>query len=263
MKDLRHSRMFVLLVTIASMQTQLWAQQVTRVPVAPVQSVAEQFLFSAANGDREAHGLAPLRVEMRLVQAATLHAREMASHAAISHQFPGEPELAARASSAGVHFSLVTENVAESPNPGGIHELWMHSAGHRANLLDPQVDAVGIAVVSRGGQFYAVEDFARTVPSLSFNEQEKTVARLIETSGVTVAPTTAEARTTCTLDTGYAGARRPGFVMRFTAADLTRLPEQLQTRLASGRYHEAVVAACALDQATPFSGYAVAVMLYP
>jgi len=233
------------------------------VPVAPVQSVAEQFLLSEANGDRVAHGLEPVRVDAALVQAALTHAREMAARGEISHQFAGEVALADRAATAGARFSLVTENVAVATRPGVIHGMWMQSAGHRANLLDPKVDAVGIAVVSRGREFYAVEDFARTVRRMSLAEQEGAVGGLIESTGVSVAPTTEDARQTCALGTGYAGARRPWFVMRFTAADLTQLPDQLRTRLMSGRVHEAVVGACVPEKETPFSGYAVAVMLYP
>jgi uncharacterized protein YkwD len=229
----------------------------------PVQTVAEQFLLAAANGDRIAHGLDAVRVDSALVRAAAFHARQMAAHGTISHQFPGEPELAERAASAGARLSLVTENVAQASNPGIIHDLWMKSAGHRANLLDPQVDAVGISVISRNGQFYAVEDFARSVRSLSFAQQEQTVSQLIESMGVRVAPTSDDARRTCSLSTGYGGQRPPSFVLRYTAADLSRLPQQLQTRLISGRYHEAMIGACATGNTTPFSVYAIAVLLYP
>jgi hypothetical protein len=232
-------------------------------PETPRHSLAEQYLFAAANADRISRGLSTLRIDPSLVRAATQHAREMAVHAAISHQFSGEPELAQRASSAGAHFSLVTENVAEAPNPASIHDLWMQSAGHRANLLDPQVDSIGISVIARNGEFYAVEDFAHTVQSLTLAQQEETVGKLIAPSGVTVAPTTEDARRTCALETGYSGTRRPWFVMRYTAADLGRLPDELQTRLASGRYRQAVVGACTLNGSTPFSGYSVAVLLYP
>ena len=232
-------------------------------PQTPHQSLAEQYLFAAANADRVSRGLTELRIDPNLVRAATQHARQMVAHATISHQFTGEPELAQRASSAGAHFSLVTENVAEAPNPASIHDLWMHSPGHRANLLDPQVDSIGISVIARNGEFYAVEDFARTVQSLTFAQQEDAVAKLIAPSGITVAPATEDARRTCALETGYAGTRRPWFVMRYTAADLSRLPDELQTRLASGRYRQAIVGACSLSSSTPFSGYSVAVLLYP
>ena len=229
----------------------------------PAQNISEQYLLEAANTDRAAHGLAPLRLDARLGQAARVHAYEMVRHGNISHQFSGEHDLAARAGEAGAHFSLVTENVAEAPTSAVIHDLWMRSAGHRANLLDPQVDSVGIAVIQQGRQLYAVEDFSRTVERVPIENQEASVGELISQTGVIVAPTTREARQTCTMKTGYAGSRQPWFVMRYTSVDLRRLPQELTARLATGKYHEAVVGACQTGSKTSFTSYSVAVLLFP
>jgi hypothetical protein len=206
-----------------------------------------------------------VRLDAGLTRAAVYHARQMASHGNISHQFPGEPELAERASTAGAKFSLVTENVAEAPTAAVIHKLWMESAGHRANLLDPKVDSVGIAVVSRNGELFAAEDFARTVRNLSLEQQESAVAFLLDKAGMSLADEAVrrDARATCKLSTGFAGARKPWFVMRYTAADLDRLPPELTSRLASGKYHEAAVGACASIERSSFTSYNIAVLLYP
>lgn len=229
-------------------------------------NVAEQYLLAAANQDRAARGLPPLHRDPVLAQAALYHARQMAAHANISHQFPGEPDLSVRGASAGAHFSLITENVAEAPDSTMIHELWMHSKGHRENLLDPNVDSVGISVVVRNHEFFAVEDFASTVKSLSFNEQETTVASLLEQSGLQVdgkSISVEDARRTCSMSTGYAGHRRPWFIMRYTAGRLSELPSQLQSRLNSGKYREAAVGACISTDSGPFTAYNIAVLLYP
>ena len=229
-------------------------------------NVAEQYLLAAANLDRAARGLPPLHRDPVLAQAALYHARQMAAHANISHQFPGEPDLSIRGANAGAHFSLITENVAEAPDSTMIHDLWMRSKGHRENLLDPNVDSVGISVVVRDHQFFAVEDFARTVKSLSFNEQEMTVAGLLEQSGLQVdgkGINVQDARRTCSMSTGYAGRRQPWFIMRYTAGRLSELPSQLQSRLNSGKYHEAVVGACVSTDSGPFTAYNIAVLLYP
>jgi uncharacterized protein YkwD len=226
-------------------------------------TVAEQFLFAAANQDRIARQLPPLRFDEHLALAARLHAYEMMKRRAISHRFDGEQDLATRAAEAGAHFSLVTENVAEAPNSAQIHELWMNSEGHRANLLDPGVDAVGIAVIWSRGEFYAVEDFAHTVQSLSLSQQEAAVSEVLSRSGLQVDAPNEDARQTCQLSTGYAGARKPWFVMRYTSSDVTRIPAELVTRLAMGRYREAVVGACIPDHQTAFTSYSIAVLLYP
>ena len=227
------------------------------------QNISEQYLLAAANQDRVAHGLPPVRADEHLSLAARLHADQMADHGTISHQFEGEKELAARAGDAGAHFSLVTENVAEASNAAQIHDLWMASAGHRANLLDPNVDSVGIAVVQKGRQLYAVEDFARTVAQLSIAQQEAKIGEMLVAAGLRLDAGNADARQTCTMSSGYVGSRQPGFVMRFSANSLDRLPEQLSSRLGSGKYRVAEVGACVTGKQGAFSGYNVAVMLFP
>jgi len=226
-------------------------------------TVAEQYLLAAANEARANQGLSRLRLDPVLTEASAAHAREMANHANISHQFNDEPDLAERGANAGAHFSLISENVGEAPSSVIIHDLWMHSPGHRANLLDPNVDTIGIAVISRDNQLYAVEDFASTVQTLTFNQQEHTVASVIAKSGMKVAETTEDARQTCTMNTGYAGSRQPWFIMRYTAASLNEIPSQLKTSLTSGKFHQAIVGACPTTRKTPFTAYNIAVLLYP
>jgi hypothetical protein len=145
--------------------------------------------------------------------------------------------------------------------------MWMNSPCHRTNLLDPAVDAAGISVISRNGELYAVEDFARSVPSLGLEQQESAIGALIARPGrialVTTPSDISSARQTCAMSTGYSGTRKPWFVMRFTSSNLTQLPTELHTLLASGRYHQAVVGACAGNTTSNFAAYNIAVLLYP
>ncbi len=234
------------------------------VPVAGPATIAEQYLFAAANAERTQRGLPTLRWDAALYQAADAHAREMAARESISHQYPGEMELAGRGRQAGVRFSVIAENVAEAPTAVRIHDAWMASEGHRANLLNAQVDAVGIRVVQRSGQLYAVEDFARSVVSRTLAEQESAVGSLVEGgSAVKVLPTSDETRRTCTMESGYAGQRRPGFVMRYTTANLEVLPDELKRQLATGRYEEAEIGACTMKEHAAFSAFRLVVLLYP
>jgi hypothetical protein len=232
--------------------------------VAAPMSVAEQYLFSAANAERANLGIPALRWDAELYRAADSHAKQMAARRSISHQYPGEPELTSRGRSAGAHFSKISENVAESPDVLTMQDAWMHSPGHRANLLDPEVNSVGIRVVSRSGELYAVEDFDRSVLSLSLDEQERTVEAVLQSSSsIEIMVPTEDSRHTCAMAGGYAGDRQPGFVMRYTSADLTKLPEMLRDRVASGRYRQAIVGACAVTAGQNFTTYSVAVMLFP
>ncbi len=239
-----------------------WSAPMPRSGAPP--SVAEQYLFAAANAERTQRGLRPLRWDDTLYRAAVEHGRAMAEREAISHQFPGEPDLSTRGKQNGARFSRITENVAEAPTAVEIHTAWMHSPGHRANLLDPTVDSVGIGVVSRGGELFAVEDFDRSFSTLSLDEQETAVASLLRSkSSIAILPKSADSRRTCAMQTGYAGDRMPWFIMRYTTADFTKLPDALREKLASGKYHHAAVGACTLSSMNNFSAYNIAVMLYP
>jgi uncharacterized protein YkwD len=227
-------------------------------------SVAEQYLFSAANAERAQRGLQPLRWDETLHRAAQQHAGEMAARESISHQYPGELDLPGRGRAAGAKFTVIAENVAEAWSAPAIHDAWMRSPDHRANLLDPRVDSIGISVMRRGGQLYAVEDFDRAVASLSFEDQESAIAELLQTEArLYMLPNVEDARRTCAMDTGYAGAKKPWFVQRFTTASLDRLPETLRAKLATGKYHSAAVGACEVRDSGSFTAYGIAVMLFP
>src|SRR5271163_47767 len=103
---------------------------------------AEQALFDSTNRERASRGIPSLRWDDTLASAAQAHAARMASESAIAPQFPGEPPLLQRTSQAGAHFSTVAENVALGPDAETIHGAWMHSEGHRANILDAQLTAI-------------------------------------------------------------------------------------------------------------------------
>lgn len=252
------------LVVLASFA--LSSQAVTR-GLAHAPAVAEDLLLTEANTDRSAHNLPTLARDPLLSQAALYHAFEMAKHSDISHGFPGEPDLSQRGATAGVRFSLITENVAEAQDPTVIHGLWMNSAGHRANLLDPDVNVVGIAVVTSGDQVFAVEDFASTVETLSLDAQEASVGRLLAVPGLAIdnvdLGSIAHARETCAMPTGFAGAHQPWFILRYTASRLDQLPPQIKYRIASGRFRQAVIGACAPPEGGPFSSYSIAILLFP
>jgi len=229
---------------------------------AKADTVAEQYLLSALNQERAARNIAPLHLDAALKQAAAGHAQQMASHRAISHRFPGEPELSERGANAGAHFDLITENVAEGPTAVILQDAWMRSAGHRANILDPAVDAVGISVIARDGQLYAVEDFERSVQSLTLEQQEATVGLLLDQAGIEIL-SDSDAQQTCTMQTGYAGDQQPAFVMRYTTADLSQLPGKLKARIARGQEHHAAVGACPVTGSSSFTTYRIAIVLYP
>ena len=224
-------------------------------------SAEGQTLLNAANRDRAAAHLPPLQWDSALAAAAHQHALRMARMNTLSHQFSGEPPMQDRARQAGARFSLIAENVAEGPSVIGLHTQWMNSPPHRANLLDPELNSVGISVVQSGNMLFAVEDFSTAVPSLSLNAQEQKVASQLAAHGLHVANSTANARKTCELDRGWAG-QKPAIVLRYEVSDLTRLPEDIEQKVASGRYHSAAVGACDSGGSADFARFRVAILLF-
>lgn len=118
-------------------------------------SDTEKLLFDSVNRERAAKELRLLKWDEGLNRAARKHAELMAEQNLLLHRLPEEADLATRAREAGVNFSRITENIGMAAFPGGFHEGWMHSPGHRANILDAAVDSIGIAVVEGGEQLFA------------------------------------------------------------------------------------------------------------
>lgn len=221
--------------------------------------------MALANQSRGESGAPPLRWDGALAEAARKHCEWMVSEGQIAHRYGGEPDLSERASQAGAHFSLIEENVALAPTPPEIHDGWMHSPGHRANLLNPQVDRVGIAVIAARGEMYAVADYSRAVQTMEPSQVESRIAALIKPSGVPVLSDPSLAREACRMDRGMPAARegpQPMFVMRWQGADLDRLPQGLVSRLESGQYRKASVGSCPAQGEQSFTAYRVAVLLY-
>jgi hypothetical protein len=245
----------------------LWAATVSGIaaaanPAAPP-SADEQKLFAATNQARADQGLSPLRWDDSLAQAARAHAQLIMRNSQLSHQYPGEPGLAVRAAQAGAHFQSVAENIAVGPSADAIQKQWMKSMPHRSNILDPQLNSIGFAVLERGGYLYAVADFARSVEGLTVEQAEQSVEKLISAQGVQVTGPRQDARQTCEMSHGTAGGSQPRFVMRWQGSDLSQLPPALRERLGSGQFKTAAVGACASANAEQgFTIYRVAVLLY-
>jgi len=227
-----------------------------------LQPEAEQ-LLALANRARASAGVGPLRWDPALAAAARQHCLRMAAEGPIAHRYNDELDVSGRAAQAGAHFSLIEENVAVGPDPAAIHDEWMHSPGHRTNLLSPDVNRVGMALVASRGVLYAVADYSRAVPVLTQVQVEAAIAGLIRDRGVTVIADSTNARAACAQDKGFTGIAQPGFIMRWQGADLTQLPRPLLDRLASGRYRKAAVGSCPTGSVEgSFTAYRLAVLLY-
>ena len=105
------------------------------------------------NRERVGHGLRPLRSNPLLALAARRHSLDMVRHGFFAHG-----DLVARLVHAGYFRGrrswTVGENIAwgtgSQSTPRSIVRLWMHSPGHRANILNGRFREIGIGIVAGG-----------------------------------------------------------------------------------------------------------------
>ena len=143
---------------------------VTAPTVAAAPSVAipptEQAIIDLTNQQRVLNGLAPLAASGKLVQAAQIHAGNMAQLDQMSHVLTGvaQPDLFSRAQAVGYTFAKLGENIAY--RYAGAPEVvtgWMNSAGHKANILDPSFNEIGVAVAANSkGELYFCQVFGKS-----------------------------------------------------------------------------------------------------
>src|SRR5215813_13675413 len=221
----------------------------------------EKFLFDAVNHDRAEQNLPPVKWDANLAAAARAHVRQMAEHNRIAHQFSGEPDLTKRAHAAGAHFSEIAENVAESYSVSQLHIAWMTSPPHRANILNPRLTAVGIAIEKRGEEYYGVQDFSTAVDSFTKEQQEKKVGDLLRTQGLRIEKDPDNARKACDSSVGVPGVHSL-MIMHFEAPDLNQLPERIVSTIKKGSYRTAAVGACNVEESNGFSRFRISVLLY-
>lgn len=108
--------------------------------------------------ERRAHGLAPLSDDARLVAMAERHTERMVAAGAIFHNEHLSGELNGHTRD----WTVVGENVGAGPSIEEIHDALMASASHRANILEDEYNAVGIATIRvEDGRLYVTQVFAR------------------------------------------------------------------------------------------------------
>src|ERR1051326_5861136 len=120
-------------------------------------------LFNLVNHERETRGLAKLQWDDHLAQSAATHNGLVIARDELSHQFPGEPPLGERVGVTGLRFNAAGENLAYAPTVEEVHKGLMNSPPHRANILDPKYNAIGISIVKKNDELYVVQNFAHVL----------------------------------------------------------------------------------------------------
>jgi uncharacterized protein YkwD len=119
----------------------------------------ESRIFDLVNAERRRQGLPALVYNPQLDRMAKIQAQNMARFQKMAHVIPESslPTLGDRARDSGYPYARLAENVALGyPSAETVVEGWMASKGHRANILQRDVNETGIAIArsSAGGLYY-------------------------------------------------------------------------------------------------------------
>jgi uncharacterized protein YkwD len=186
------------------------------VPDATTTDAAAAELLCDANVLRAQNGVGPVRVDTRLTSAAQGMAADMAARRFFAHVTPDGLTLADRVAPTGYlpanDVWLLTENLAwglgDMSSPLSIAFGWMNSPEHRLNLLDPEVQDVGIAVTpgpdDMGGMIYVADFGSRgepptPAPALTLQSLRLHFLRNARNSHRTARPARAQKRSTVRL----------------------------------------------------------------
>jgi len=107
-----------------------------------------QQVIALTNQDRAALGLDPLKADAELMQAAMDKARDMFEKGYWDHYGPnGEtPWQFIRAE--GIDYTVAGENLGKGfTDVNKLNQAWLNSPAHRANIVKPEFNEVGVAVM--------------------------------------------------------------------------------------------------------------------
>jgi uncharacterized protein YkwD len=127
-------------------------------------SGSEASLLRTINSVRTAHGLAPVRLDLRLTRAARGHSADM-----LNRQYFAHGSIATRAVATGARGPRFGENLAWATRLTAqwVVGRWLASPSHRAVLLRPGFRRIGIGIsfgtfAGRSNAGVVTADFAGT-----------------------------------------------------------------------------------------------------
>jgi len=122
-------------------------------------NAGEKRMLQLHNNARTQRGLKALCVHPNLTDAARAHSQDMLDKDYASHDSPGGETVGKRLErfgygSDGYYYYLIGENIAwgcgSRGSPAHLFKWWMHSRGHRHNILNKKFREVGIGARSGG-----------------------------------------------------------------------------------------------------------------
>jgi len=153
-------------VLFAAMMMVLFFPAITSRETLTVEQVIAQ-----ANVDRSRLGLPVLQLDHTLNLAAFAKAEDMLEKNYFDHVSPEGTKPWHWFKSLGYKYSYAGENLAQGfDDAHDLEQSWMSSPKHRANILSPNYDDMGVAIVYKNGQRVVVQLFGSRQDRVAIRE---------------------------------------------------------------------------------------------
>src|SRR5690625_2150781 len=114
-------------------------------------SAIEKAVIDLTNAEREKAGLAPFKIDNKLVASARAKANDMATNNYFDHTSPTYGSAGDQLGQFGISFRGWGENIAKGQSSAEqVVTAWMNSPGHKENILNPKMTHIGVGYDSNG-----------------------------------------------------------------------------------------------------------------
>jgi uncharacterized protein YkwD len=121
----------------------------------------EARVIELVNAARTSMGLGTLRCDDAMARTARKHSVDMCMQGYFSHTGLDGSSPFDRMRREGVSFRTAGENIAWGQRtPEAVHDAWMNSSGHRANILNGAYGRIGVGYEACGGRAHWTQVFA-------------------------------------------------------------------------------------------------------
>lgn len=137
-------------------------------------------MLNLVNEERTSRGLNPVDYSNELTYMGELHSRDMIARNFFSHDNPDGGSIDIRRKELGIQ-TFVGENISKNISIEASHNSLMQSPPHRANILNPAWNRLGIGIAKDGNTYYVSQEF-----SVYEVNTEELINQIVEASGTSL-----------------------------------------------------------------------------
>lgn len=116
-------------------------------------------MLTLINQERTSIGLQPVEYSNQLSNMAELHSKDMIARNYFSHTNPDGKDIDTRRIELGIS-TFVGENISKNTSVENSHNSLMNSPGHKANILNPLWNRLGLGIIKSGNTYYITQEFS-------------------------------------------------------------------------------------------------------